>query len=409
MKYVTERLGNLGHNISMEQDTTHITADQPIANIIQPLDTVPTDTIDKTLGSVLPKVVSSHSAVFIFDDEEDNFAGLVSPYKVFYSSNFPHATKVDTALIVPPALSKETSLREAVSHMLSTKIYTLPVFDDQGKVVGVINGHDIMTYLIDSPEMLRALGESIKVRKPVAASIDSSVGDIYSQLKETGVTRIILTSATGAIAGIVTRNDLARAFIKPSVRRRYPSEGSVGGFYSRSGEKKFRTDYPVRRYATTLVNTLPAGTKKTELVKHLTQSQRNSVVLIDNKLRPTGLVSYRDLLQAVSRPEESTDVPLTINVPADDISEKEQTAGEKHLKLFWEKLHKRMDIEKIAVTTKVNRNTVNQPSIFSTTIKVTPIAGEPLIANSEARSYRDGLQMAITLIEKQRKRSHVRA
>ncbi len=393
----------------MAQQIAELTQTQTIADLVTPLDTVAADTTGKTLGSVLSKVTSSHSAVFIFD-EQGEFAGLVSPYKTLYASNLPYTTKVEAASIMPPAITAETSLYDAVTHMLATKIYTLPVFNDAGKVTGVISGHDILKHVTGEPEMLRLISAAITVQKPVTASINASVGDIYNQLKEAGVSRIILTGDTGALAGIVTRNDLARAFTEPSVRRRYPSEGSVFGFHSRGGEKKFRADYPVRRYATTMVDTLPAGSSQADLVTHLTNSAYNSLVLIDGKLRPVGFLSIRDLLQAVSPPEEIPDASLIMTAPdSEDIPADQLAAGQKHLALFWGKLRKRMAIEKTTVTTTVRNNSVEQPRIFSATIKVTPVAGEPLIASSEARSYLDSLQAATALIEKQRKRSSLRA
>ncbi len=379
-----------------------------LTGLVKPLDTVITDTIEKTLGSVLSKVTSSHEAVFIFDESGD-FMGLVSPYKTLYTNHFPYDTKVETVLMVPPTLTEETLLHEVVTHMLATKIYTLPVFDDSRKIIGVVNGHDIINHIIGDSDVLQKISSAISVQKPVTAPIDSLVGDIYNQLKDTGVSRIILAKDTGAIGGIITRNDLARAFIKPSVKRRYPSEGSVVGFYSRGGEKKFRADYPVRRYATTMVDSLPADSSKTDLVVHLTNSPHNSVVLIDRKFRPTGLVSIRDILRAITPSKADIDSPLTINVPVSDTPEDQLIAGERHLALFWEKLRKRMNIEKINVATGVRKNTAKQPRLYTSTIKVTPVSGEPLIATSEARNYLDSVQAATTLIEKQRKRSGLHA
>src|SRR5690606_8078122 len=126
---------------------------------------------------------------------------------------------------------------------------------------------------------------------------------VHQMLKDEGISRLLLVDDTGKLEGIVTRSDLANLLVAPSMKRRFPSEGSEGGFHSRGGEKEYREDHPVRRYAVTLVNTLPAGTKAHSLVSHLIESDHRSVVLVSRQQRPTGFLSVRDLLEAAAPAE----------------------------------------------------------------------------------------------------------
>src|SRR5690606_12937954 len=119
----------------------------------------------------------------------------------------------------------DTPIYEAVTHMLATKTYSLPVFDD-GKVIGVIHGEDILEHVTDSPALLRQVSDAVEVQDPVTTSINATVGGVQALLKEQGISRIVLTEENGAIAGIITRGDLMHAFTLPSVGRRFPSEGS---------------------------------------------------------------------------------------------------------------------------------------------------------------------------------------
>ncbi len=383
--------------------TAELTHKQDIADLVAPLDTITTSRTGKTLGSVLTNVTSSHSAVFIFD-ETDEFTGLVSPYKTLYASNFPYSTQVESVLLKPPAITRQTSIADAVGHMLATRIYTLPVFNDVGEPDSVIRAEDVLKHVAGTRALLRAVSDNIKPNKPITAPITSSVGEVYSLLKEKGVSRIVLTEESGALAGIVTRSDLMHAFIKPSVRRRFAGEGTVFGFYSRASEKKFRTDYPVRPYAVTMVSTLPARTGKSKIVTHLIESEHNSVVLVDSRHRPTGFLSIRDLLQAIAIPAAEETVPLIMNLPDSVAASHHRNTAQEYLAKFGSKLNKRIAVEKMTVTTEELKNTKAQAKALKITIMVTPVAGEPLIASVEDWDFLDGLQSATTLIEKQRRR-----
>lgn len=380
---------------------------QDISELVSSLDTVPKDSQNSTLGSVLSKVSSSHSAVYIYDDN-DEFMGLVSPYKTLYSGNYPYSTSVETILFRPPEITRQTSAYDAARHMLATKLYSLPVFED-GKPIGVIHSDSILRYVADTPELLGAVSEDVTPRNPVIASINSSVGEVYSLLRDQDVSRIILVNDTGVLAGIVTRSDLLQALIRPAVRRRFAPEGSDFGFYSRAGEKKFRTDASVREHAVTMADTLPADTKKSKLVTHLINSPHRSVVLVDSKRRPSGFLSIRDLLQALSPAVAGEAALLKVSISEVDIQASDLAEAEEYLQQFSSKLAQRMAAETIAVSVDGRKNTKGQTKAFDITLKAIPVAGEPIIASVEAWKLLDGVQSAAALIEKQRRRSGLSA
>ncbi|KHE93452.1 MAG: hypothetical protein SCABRO_00747 [Candidatus Scalindua brodae] len=62
------------------------------ATFLSSLDTIIRGDVEKTLGSALSLVDSSHSAVFIFNNE-NKFQGMISPYRTIYSNNYPYTTK----------------------------------------------------------------------------------------------------------------------------------------------------------------------------------------------------------------------------------------------------------------------------------------------------------------------------
>lgn len=372
-------------------------------SLIKPLDTIVKNSPDETLGSVLSQVASSHAAVFVFDSN-NTFVGLISPQKTLYDSNYPYKTKISSILFKPPTITRNTPLYEVAEHMLATRIYSLPIFTANSRVEGVIYAKDILNQIKDNPQLLKLISNITKPHYPITAHKKSTVKDIYHVMKEKGVSRVILTDDERDVAGIISRSDLMHAFIKPTPKRRFAKEGTYIGFYSLAGEKKFRKDIVVLKYATAFVSTISEETPMETIISKLITSQHNSVVLIDKYDKPTGLLSTRDLLQAVSlfRPEE--EVPLILKNPSHSVSSNELEMAKEHLTRFGKKLKKRMAIEKIEVAAEESKNSREQTVEFNTTLIVTPTARKSLVAITKQRGFLDGIQEATEIIERKRRR-----
>jgi CBS domain-containing protein len=349
-------------------------------------------------------VNSSHSAVFIFD-EKNEFQGLISPYKTIYSDSYPYTTKVVSIIFTPPYITKQTPLYEVADRMLSTRIYTLPIFTAKGELNGVIHAKNILQNIVRDPNHLSSISREIQLRNPVTALISSSLGEVFQKLKEKSVSRVILVDKNGKLEGIISRGDLIKAFIKPTSKNRFAPEGTEAGYYSLAGEKKSRTNEPARKYFSAVVSSLPDSAPRDKIILSLIKSPHNSMILVDKNNKPTGFLSTRDLLQAIAAlaPEES--VPLIMKKPSKSVPAKEFGEAESQLMRFGRNLKKRMEIEKIEVASEEPKNAHGQTKVFNTTVMVTPVSGKSFVVITKQREYLDGIQEAIVLIEKQRRRS----
>lgn len=355
---------------------------------------------ESTLGSVFSLVNSSHEAVFVFE-EDDEFLGLVSPFGTLYSSNFPYTTKVSSIAFVPPHINIDTPVYEVADHMLSTKVYALPVFDDQGEIIGIIRAQDIMREIIKNPRMLKFISEKIVPHDPITAPITATVKDIFHDFKEKGVSRMILVDAEGDLAGIVTRGDLMDTLIKPTSKLRFAKEGSSIGLRSLAGEKKSRQEEPVRKYHTALVDALSEDTPPIKIITHLVNSKYNSVVLTNKYQKPTGFLSTRDILHAITLLRPEPHVALTIMRPSASVTDAELTKATEHVEHFGIKLKKQLDIKSIEVSTQEPKSPHGDTKVFAITIMLTPVSGKTFVAVTEHRNFIDGIQEATKLIERQ--------
>lgn len=377
-----------------------------IKNHISSLDTVAKSNEKESLGRVLSFVDSSHSAVFVYNDDNE-FQGLVSPYKTIYYRNYPYTTLVSSIVVRPPKIQKTAKFYEVAKHMVATKIYTLPVFSAEDAIEGVVKGRDIALEAVKNAESLAFIKDNVTLHTPITAPVGSLVSDVFDTLKKRGVSRMILVSDSGAMEGIVARSDLIRSVIKPTSKMRFSNEGASGAYNTLSGdgEKEARKQELVRKFSTSLVFSLPDSSSLEDVITELITSEHSSVVLVDEKKIPTGFLSMRDILQAIALMKPVEGVSIQIKRPSRSVGNEELARATKYLKEFGLKLEKRIKIKIIRVSTDEPKNPKGHTHIFDTTVTVIPVKGEALVASTQEREFFDGIQEATKQIEKQQRRS----
>lgn len=371
---------------------------------VTPLDSIARSDGDTVLGSALSQVNSSHEPVFVYDSA-DTFLGLISPFQAIFSSNYPYTTKVSSISFVPPKITYETPVYQAAEFMLAAKVYALPVTNKDGEMDGLIRAVNILDEIKTNTSLLEFVSGHVTPHTPITAPVSSHVKDVFHDLKERGVSRMILTDEAGALAGIVTRGDMMDAMTKPTDKERFANEGTGAGQRSLAGEKRYRQEEPVTQYSTTIVDTLPEDTPTAEIVKHLITSEHDSVVLTNTVNKPTGFLSTRDLLLALTKLRSEDSIHITLKKPGAAVSDKELEEATDYLDHFAKKLHARMNIGKIEVTSQEPKNVAGKTKKFNIKLIVTPVAGKSLVAEAKDRDYVDGIREAAGMIEKQERRS----
>jgi CBS domain-containing protein len=128
------------------------------------------------------------------------------------------------------AVSPETPLKEVARTLSERRISGLPVVDGDGRVVGVLAESDIvrqeqgterdrglLARVIEGPPLrleARTAGEAMNA-PAVTVEPGDEVAEAARLMTEGGINRLPVVDGTGALAGIVTRADLVRAFARP--------------------------------------------------------------------------------------------------------------------------------------------------------------------------------------------------
>jgi len=359
---------------------------------------------EETLGSVLPLVVSSHSPVFVFT-KKGEFIGLVSSYEALYHHGYPYTTKVKSIAIQPPLITKSTQLYDVALYMLESHLYSLPVFDEDKQIIGVISSKSIFQNLLKDQGLLTYISFTIELHTPVTARNNSTVGDIFQIMTNASVSRVILVDEKGVLSGIVSRKDLFSAYMEPSDKQRFGKNGMPQTDRAFDKEKEYRKEDPIKNYATGSVFTLSNDIEQKKMIKELITSGKNSVVLVDDHRKPVGFLSMNDILTglASTRPEEK--INLIMTKPTSNVSEEDVKKAEEYLTIFGQKINKKIPIDKIEITFEEPKTSTGGSTVFNTSLIVSPVTGESMVSKTKNRSFMAGIHNAVEQIEKQERRT----
>ncbi len=356
------------------------------------------------LGTALQVLKSSHEAVFVYD-HQFKFLGLISPYFCLFLHRFPYESNARHCLFIPPRINFSTPLYRVAEFMIATKIYTLPVFDDQDQIVGIITADNILRLVIEDPDLLKQVAEKIKVSPPITTSIHAKVKEVYAKMRENNISRVVLIDNEENLAGIVSRRDIQDDFTAKTVRQRFTTKKHPPVRSSFDEEKVKRRDSPITEFAKVRVLSINDSLDRKKILTTLINSKIHSIVLISNDNIPTGFISRRDIIKAIASLKPEDQIPITYKYPTGSLDMLYFLDVLDLIDRFTKKFNKKMPIQKIAINFVQTKDTAGITRVYDTTLHVTLKSGKLLIAKSQRRKLKISVQEAIKKIEAQEDKS----
>ena len=118
----------------------------------------------------------------------------------------------DIMITAPHVCGPETSLAEAAALMLDADCGMLPVVDDHGKLAGVVTDRDMYIALATRNVCASQLTVGAVARSTViTCSPDDEVHAALDAMKRHRVRRLPVEGFNGAVAGILSMNDIVLA------------------------------------------------------------------------------------------------------------------------------------------------------------------------------------------------------
>ena len=267
-------------------------------------DILKTDAIIKVspqenLASALSKLTTSHDAAFVFANEE--FKGIVNPYYDLIKSSFPGNAKVEHCLYHPPRIKKDYSISKVVELLIDSKIHYLPVFDDANGFIGIISARRILTrnqysdvFKVSIEEVLR------RKNRPLITVMDEDVlAKAVGIFKDTKISKLIVVDRNFKVKGILSHYDIISYLISPK------NSPHRGGRISHNFHQ-----LKVKNFAKSYVLTLTKDHLLSEALNLILTKKIGSVVVVDEKKHPLGIITTRDLLRFLVKKEQEKQVQL---------------------------------------------------------------------------------------------------
>lgn len=391
-----------------------------VKHFLTPISTVSTASPEDTIEKALAGTQSSHDPVFVYNTA-GRFLGLISTHALRYHHRFPPSTRVKhwRARINPPLITKQTPLPRVARFMLDTRLYTLPVFDESGKtIVGVISTPVILQKIAKQhPETFRILAERIQPGTPATIDTNASLRDVYHFLRDAGRSRVILVNEKGKIAGLISRRDVEEAFRIRTKKERFTSRAR-SSMWSQSYVEEEVPDAPIPAIEFAVTNPLTANERleNKKVIQQLIDHGKPSVILINKKRQPTGLISTHSILTAISAIPPQTGIPILFHHAS--IKSLGSFRVEKIRMMVQQSAQKiRGDspVRRVEITIKEPKNKVRRTVMYDIKIRVFLWSGKWYIAHEKQYAQKakhvgleDGIRTALKEIQEQSRRDRKR-
>ena len=256
----------------------------------------------ESLSFALAKMRSSHDGAFVFD-ENNKYLGVINPYHCIIKSSYPSNAKVVHCLFHPPKVRIDFSLVKVAQLFIESKVHYLPVFDEKNEFLGIISARRLLSYLKDDANFKVKIEKSLKNKKPLTViSIDDKLSNALNLFKSTKFSKLVVVDNNFKLRGILSYFDLIYYLMSPKTSpERGGREGNKINFYHQ----------PIKKFIKTFVLTLTKENLLSEAINLILEKQIGSVVIVENKKKPTGIITTRDLLQFfIQKEKEKEKAPI---------------------------------------------------------------------------------------------------
>jgi CBS domain-containing protein len=206
----------------------------------------------------------------------------------------------------PTRVRDDAPVREAIALLVGPDFRSLPVVDDDERLVGILSNSDLVERaglgarleLIEAmsstrrDELIAAVAEDLTVatvmtREPVSIGSRETLADATRAMSARQLKRLPVVGDDGRLVGIISRGDVLRAV--GEVFPRGPAEGTAAVAGATAIRDIMRSEVPVVRGDADLA----------ELLDVVVSTRLNRAVVVDEDGRVVGVVSDADVVRSL--------------------------------------------------------------------------------------------------------------
>ncbi len=388
-----------------------------IKDIVRPFGDQAVCTPETPLGTAADLVRTSFEPIFVFRElplrgAPHGLVGIISMYDALYLKEMARTTRAEHACFPPPHLTARSSAYDVAAEMVARRLNVLPVFSDNGEIGGIVAAADLVRAFLPTELGARTL-MALQPEEAVAIPYESCVKDAFHALRDRGISEVLVLAENGAVAGIVSREDIIKARAKPTARQRHTSRGNKEEFPKEEfyGTEFVSQDYyPLRRYYQPAVSverdSEPTYEHLADYIHKLTETPYSNLVLIDRDARPRELITYQDILEAILRSRPTVEIPILVHDQRERFSAIERDRILEVMESFYESYHRRTPMDHIVISFEESRTPSKTIRAIQVTIKAILKSGRVMVTRSERHDAMTAFRDSFKEIKAQLDRLH---
>ncbi len=256
-------------------------------------DVMTKDVVTVKVGEPLSKAISKmqehgfHELPVV--NERGELVGYINYRILMRKKSLPLYARVDNVMVKPPTVAPNNSIVDAVKILLDTGFRSLPVVRKE-KLVGILSRTDIIREVGRMSEVANIPVEDVMTSEPEVVEEDTPVEYALDIMRKLGEMAVPVVDRNRKLTGMVRMRDVARAIWREKDR---PSLGEV------AGEKK-RVEILVKEVMVPPVY-VNLDAKLGDAVEKMMEFHSSICAVVDKEMRPIGIISQRDVIEAVVR------------------------------------------------------------------------------------------------------------
>ncbi len=223
-------------------------------------------------------------------DEKGRLLGMLNYRTLIRRKSISLFSRVDTVMVKPPVVAPDDSIAEAVRRMVDAGFRSLPVVNKNNKVIGIISRTDVLRLVPQLGDVAEMDVEDVMSSEPECVTENAPVDSAIELMKRISELSVPVVDEHGRLSGVIHMRDISGAVWRSRER-------VTQGEYT--GEKEKKVVY-VKEVMSPPVY-VPADAKLKDAVDMMIKYSSSICAVVDDDMKPEGIISQRDVMESIIR------------------------------------------------------------------------------------------------------------
>lgn len=232
---------------------------------------------------------------------KNDLLGLLSYQKLIKRRSIPLSAIVEHIMSMPPHIDTQDNIPKVAETLLSSGYRGVPV--TKGKtLMGFISRYDVISCLRDVENIAGMPVERLMTADPLVIREDENVSKAMQIMADLDEMNLPVVDKNGEISGTISNKDLT------DYLKGMKSEKGA----HRSGREKQAMKIAVKSLMSPTIDVVSQSSKTADVIDLMTKRKSTSVVVVRNN-KPVGIITQRDIIEALASSNETTGVYIQIS------------------------------------------------------------------------------------------------